>query len=189
MRKVLFFAAIVLFSFTKANGQFRVGFGLGYAIPSGDIADFTDGGISFGLEGAYAVTEKIDVGLLLQFDGLIGADIEGTETSAGAVAIGSYMANGRYYFTEEGFRPYFGLGLGLATVSQAGSEVSISAGGATVTATTADVNESGLGLRPALGFKYGVLHMNVAYLSAGKINDTSVADMSINLGLLFSFGG
>ena len=94
------------------------------------------------------------------------------------------MINGRYFFTEEGFRPYVGLGLGLATISQA--SVSVDVGGQDI---DVDVNESGLGLRPALGFKYGVLNMNVAYLSAGKIQDTSVADISFNIGLLFSFGG
>ena len=189
MKKVLLIAAVALFSISAANAQFRAGFGLGYAIPSGDIADFTSGGLTFNIEGAYAVTENIDAGILLQFDGLIGADIEGTNTSAGALAIGSYLENGKYYFTTEGFRPYVGLGLGLASVSAGGSEVSVETGGVTTTVTSADVSESGFAFRPALGFQYGILHMNAAYLSAGKVGEASVADITINLGLLFTFGG
>ncbi len=90
------------------------------------------------------------------------------------------MVNGRYYFTESGFRPYGSLALGLASI-----------GAIEVDGTTAELaaSTSNFAFRPALGFKYGVLNVNAAYLSAGKTGDTSVSDITVNLGLLFTFGG
>lgn len=91
------------------------------------------------------------------------------------------MLNGRYFFTESGFRPYASLGLGLATIGaievdgDANAELAASA--------------SNFAFRPALGFKYGVLNVNAAYLSAGKTGEASVSDIAFNLGLLFTIGG
>lgn len=108
----------------------------------------------------------------------------GTEVTASydGVAIGSYLLNGRYFFTEEGFRPYVSLGLGLATVGAVEIEETNSNG-------TASASTSNFALRPALGFKYGVLNVNAAYLNAGKSGDYSISDISFNIGLLLTFGG
>ncbi len=97
------------------------------------------------------------------------------------MGIGSYLLNGRYYFSEEGFRPYGSLGLGLASVGSVDIEIA----GETVEGE----GSSNFAIRPALGFKYGVLNMNLAYLNAGKTGDSSVSDFSINIGLLFTIGG
>jgi hypothetical protein len=177
MKKLLLVAAIALLGF-GVNAQVRLGFGTGYAIPLGDIADFTDGGITGSFELGYAVTEDIDVSIIAQGDFLAGGDVNGA--SVGAVAISSYLLNGRYYFSEDGFRPYGSLGLGLANVGSVDLEVA----GTTVEGESS----SGFALRPALGFKYGVLNMNLAYLNAGKSGDASVSDFSINIGLLFTIG-
>lgn len=101
------------------------------------------------------------------------------------VTISSFLANFRYYLSENKFKPYASLGLGMVKVTQDG--VNFGAG------TVGAVDESNLAIRPALGFKYGILNMNVAYLTAGKVGEgeaeSSVGDISINLGLLFTFGG
>ncbi|MEW7290593.1 hypothetical protein [Aquimarina sp. 2304DJ70-9] len=183
MKKLLLFTAVALLGFTATNAQVKLGFGLGYAMPTGDIADFTDGGVSGHFELGYGVTEDIDVSFLYQGDFLIGANGEGG-ISYGAIALGSYMVNGRYYFTKEGFRPYGSLGLGITSVGAIELE-SVSAG----TNVEVGASTSNFAIRPALGFKYGVLNMNFSYLSAGKVGDTSVSDFGINLGLLFTFGG
>ncbi|WP_025739593.1 hypothetical protein [Aquimarina pacifica] len=178
MKKFLLIAAVALLGINATNAQVRLGLGVGYALPSGDISDIVDGGISAHFELGYAVTESIDVSILYQGDFLVGADVDGL--SYGNVAVGSYMLNGRYYFTEDGFRPYGSLGLGLASIGAIEiGDTEIDGGAST----------SNFAIRPALGFKYGVLNMNVAYLSAGKVGDGSVGDITINLGLLFSFGG
>ncbi len=186
MRKFLLLAAVTLLGMTATNAQVKFGFGLGYALPTGDIADFTDGGVSAHLELGYGVTEDIDVSFLYTGDFLVGSDLN-VDTgvgqisgSVGNVAIGTFMLNGRYYFTKEGFRPYGSLGLGFATIGAVEvDDVSAEVAGST----------SNFAFRPALGFKYGVLNMNASYLSAGKAGDISVNDFAINLGLLFTFGG
>lgn len=181
MKKLLLIACVALFGFS-ANAQVRLGFGLGYAVPSGDIADFTDGGLSGHFELGYAITDDIDVSFLYQGDFLIGADVEGG--SIGNVTLGSYMLNGRYYFKEEGFRPYGSLGFGLTSIGtlefESDDDSLVVDGGA---------SESSFAFRPALGFKYKLLNFNVAYLSAGKVNEASVADITVNIGLMFTIGG
>ncbi|SHJ07111.1 hypothetical protein [Aquimarina spongiae] len=184
MKKTLLFIAVALFGFTATNAQVKLGFGVGYAVPSGDVADFTDGGIAAHFELGYGITENIDVSFLYAGDFLVGADIVAvagqTAAEIGNVAVGSYLLNGRYYFTDTAFKPYGGLGIGLATI-----------GAIEVDGTSAELaaSTSNFAIRPALGFKYGVLNVHAAYLSAGKTGDASVGDISFNLGLLFTFGG
>lgn len=184
MKKKLLFIAVALLGLTATNAQVKFGFGVGYAIPSGDIADITDGGFSANLELGYGITENIDVSVFVHGDFLTGAD-EGS-LSYDTVAFGSYMINGRYYFTKEGFRPYGSLGLGITDIAQ----IEASGGNSTIAAAARTSNFS---FRPALGFKYGILNVNAAYLNAGKIGEgdakQSISDIAINVGLLFTFGG
>ncbi len=179
---MLILAVVALLGLTATNAQVKLGLGVGYAIPSGNVADFTDGGISAHFELGYGVTENIDVSFLYTGDFLVGADLaEGAIIgSIGNVAVGTYMVNGRYYFTESGFRPYGSLALGLASIGA----IEVDGTAAELAAST-----SNFAFRPALGFKYGVLNVNAAYLSAGKTGDASVSDIAFNLGLLFTFGG
>ncbi len=182
MKKLLFFTAIVVLGLTTTNAQVKFGFGLGYALPVGDIGDFTDGGIAGHAELGYGITNNIDVSIYYQGDFLVGADLEndGTVTSVGNVTVSSFMLNGRYFFKEDGFRPYGSLGLGLASIGSIDFEDN---------ATSAGASSSNFAFRPAVGFKYKVLNFNVAYLTAGKSGDASVGDLTVNVGLLFTFGG
>ncbi len=187
MRKILVLAVVTLLGMTTTNAQVKFGFGFGYAVPSGDIADITDGGLSAHLELGYGVTENIDVSILWQGDFLTGADVQindiQSSVSYGAVALGSFLVNGRYFFTDTKFKPYGSLGLGLATIGSIEIESNITTVQGNVGST------SNFAFRPAVGFKYGVLNMNAAYLNAGKVGDTSISDFTVNIGLLFTFGG
>ena len=186
MKKLLFVVAVAFVTFS-ASAQVKLGFGLGYASPMGDIADVTDGGISGHFELGYGITEQIDASIYYQEDFLAGGSTSiGSETAEfGAVAIGTYMLNGRYFFTDSKFKPYGSLGLGLASIG------SIEIEGSDNGVEDADAAEStsNFAFRPAIGFKYGVLNMNLAYLNAGKVGDGSVSDLTFNIGLLFTFGG
>ncbi|WP_271769910.1 hypothetical protein [Aquimarina algiphila] len=185
MRKFLLLAAVILLGITATNAQVKLGFGLGYALPLGDASDFLDGGVSAHFELGYGVTQDIDVSILYQGDFLVGGDqtINGQNVSFGALAIGSYLVNGRYFFRKEGFRPYGSLGLGISSIGSIEIE-SNTIGDQVVAGST-----SNFAIRPALGFKYGVLNMNAAYLNAGKVGDASISNFTINIGLLFTFGG
>jgi len=193
MKNIIFILTILLFGLTTTTAQVkRLGLGFGYALPSGDIADITAGGLAAHFEVGYAVTRSIDVSLFYSGEFLAGGSRDigaGTTVDYRAVAIGSYMLNGRYYFAEDGFRPYASLGLGLSSIGAV--EIEVQGGGVEGADTSESV--SNFAFRPALGFKYGVLNMNVAYLSAGKTGEgeaeASVSDITINLGLLFSIGG
>ncbi|WP_340076557.1 outer membrane beta-barrel protein [Leptobacterium sp. I13] len=176
MKKLLFLAVMIAFGATSANAQFKAGFGLGYAFPTGDITDFADGGISGYGEIGYGINENFDISLLYQGDFLIGADVSGG--SLENITMSSFLANARYFFGVTKFKPYVGLGLGFTDISQ-DDLAGFSGSG---------VDESNFGIRPSVGFKYGVLNVNAAYLSAGKIEDTTVSDFTINVGLLFTFG-
>ena len=187
MKKLLLL--ITMFAFTlTASAQFKAGFGLGYAFPSGDIADIAGGGISGNLEVAYGINETIDIGILYQGDFLVGVSGDETNAEFENTTISSFLANFRYYLSENKFKPYASLGLGMAKVSQD----AITGSGAGI-GYEGGIDKSNLAIRPALGFKYGILNMNVAYLTAGKVGEgeaeASVGDISINLGLLFTFGG
>lgn len=186
MKKTIFCIAVSLLGFVAASAQVKLGLGLGYAIPSGDIKDILDGGVSFNLEAGYGVTEDIDVSLLYQADLLVGIDEGGS--SFGNLTIGSILANGRYFFIKEKFRPYAALGIGIASVGAVEIEADSAIFSGSIIAAESTSN---FAVRPAIGFKYGVLNVNAAYLSAGKIDsiDTSVGDISFNIGLLFTIGG
>ncbi|KAA1244388.1 outer membrane beta-barrel protein [Aquimarina sp. RZ0] len=183
MKKLLLFTTIAVLGVTAMNAQVKFGFGLGYAAPLGDIADFTDGGIAGHAELGYGITDNIDVSLYYQGDFLIGADIQGdTVASFGNVTLGSFMLNGRYFFKEDGFRPYGSLGIGITSIGS----IDIEGDGQTVSTGESSSNFS---FRPAIGFKYKVLNFNVAYLSGGKSGEASVGNITANVGLLFTFGG
>lgn len=190
MKRILLLLTFVLAGITTTNAQVKLGFGLGYAFPMGDVSDIADGGITGYAEVGYGVTESIDISLVYQGDFLIGADVEGTSASLENVNITSFLLNGRYFFKEKGFRPYGGLGLGLANVSQDGISASVDLGdGNEFDLSGGGVDESNFAIRPTLGFQYGVLNVNATYLNAGKIGDSSVSDFSFNIGLLFTIGG
>ncbi|PKV51984.1 outer membrane protein with beta-barrel domain [Aquimarina sp. MAR_2010_214] len=187
MKKILLFTAVALLGLTATHAQVKFGFGVGYAVPSGDVADITDGGFSGYLELGYGITENIDVSLLYQGDLLLGEDLNNIGYEIGNVFISSFIANGRYFLNDDGFRPYVGFGMGLASVSQA--NYALGDGNALGGFDT----ETNFVVRPSLGFKYGILNINAAYLNAGKIGEgdekNTVSDFSFNVGLLFTFGG
>ena len=177
MKKILLITALFLGAIISSNAQIRLGLGVGYATPSGDIADFLKGGVAANAEVGYGVTDHLDLSLMYQGDFLIG-DVEGLEV--GAVTLSSIMANGRFYLLEKVFKPYVGLGVGFTNVKQG----SVTIDGEDITGES----ESNFAIRPAVGFKVGPLNVSAAYLSAGKLGEASVSDISFNIGTLFSIG-
>ncbi|MFC5044363.1 hypothetical protein ACFSTE_14455 [Aquimarina hainanensis] len=183
MKKTWIIIIISLLSFTTSQAQIKAGFGVGFVSPSGDLADIAEGGLTITAEAGYGVLKQLDVSLLYQLDIFAEEKLGGVNLAT--VKMGTVLANARYYFREDGFQPYVGLGIGLASIKQ--GDYSIVSNGINVNVTGFD--ESNFAFRPALGFKYGILNVHTAYLNAGKVEESTVGDLTFNIGLLFTFGG
>ncbi|MTI40154.1 outer membrane beta-barrel protein [Fulvivirga lutimaris] len=139
MKKTLLLMVFVAIGMT-ANAQefkpFKVGLGFGYAIPSDG-----GGGIAIYLEPGYRITDAILLNLRIESAAM--AKVVGTQ-EAKVAASASYTVNGQYYFNNNDFRPFAGLGLGL--FANANVEVSGQAGSASAGTV--------IGFYPRLGFDY-----------------------------------
>jgi len=84
---------------------FKVGLHLGYAAPADG-----GGGVAFAFEPAYRINDAIAVGLRIEAAAL--AKIV-NEQEASLSTSSSYALFGQYYLSNNNFRPFVGLGLGL----------------------------------------------------------------------------
>jgi hypothetical protein len=151
-KRFLTIFALVIFAAGAVNAQefkkFRVGTGLGYAKPGGKGAG---GGLLWALEPGYRVNDQILANLRIE-----GAIVtRGTVTDTGGdfdvAGISSYTLNGQYYFNNNGFRPFAGLGFGM--FSLAGVSMSATTSGAS--SASASAAQSKIGFYPRLGFDAG----------------------------------
>lgn len=126
MRKTVFATAIFVMALstqTFAQDQagefkpFKVDVSLGYAIPSGGTG--AKGGVLFAIEPKYAIMQQLSVGLRIEVAATIsGVDASGNvSNNASAKASGSYLATGDYYFSNNDFRPFLGVGVGIFTTA------------------------------------------------------------------------
>ena len=121
MRNIYVTIAAVVFtviSFGANAQQIGIGAGAGYQAATGDLAENGTLGFLFRLEGNYYINEKIGAGIEYQGGLLaVNTDADDFDLSEDALGTGLYLLKGEYFLKEEGFRPYGGLGLGLATYS------------------------------------------------------------------------
>ncbi len=164
MKKTLlligFIGAALLTAQAQEYKPVKVGLGLGYASPGGDGAK---GGVLLYLEPAYRVNDQIAVGLRLETAVMArGVTVTSGGTSvtsdAEVKANASYTVNGQYYFSNNNFRPFAGLGLGIYSLASA--SVSVSGGGSSASASAA---ASKFGFYPRLGFDVGHFTMQIEY--------------------------
>ncbi|MEQ9465942.1 MAG: hypothetical protein RLN88_00950 [Ekhidna sp.] len=174
MKKVILsFCAVTLFAFT-ASAQFHFEFGLNGNLPQGDAADTYSFGAGVYLEPRYAMSDNLDVGLLIGFNGLAGGDINsvGTaNTEVSAAAVVPVLGTGTYRFSGNKVSPYAGAGIGLYFVKTGEASVS-----GMVVAESA--TESEFGFAPRAGVFIGRLNLGVAYNIAGDLKY-----MQFNLGV------
>lgn len=161
---LLLFVAAAFATQAQEYKPVKVGLGLGYASPSGTGAK---GGVLFYLEPAYRVNDMIAVGLRLESAVMArGYEISGTTTSSSVdldvSAAGSYTVNGQYYFSNNTFRPFAGLGLGIYSLAAVKASASSGLGGSTSSATVS-ASSSKFGFYPRLGFDLGHFTMQVEY--------------------------
>ncbi len=182
MKKYLvlaFFAICALGVNAQDFKPFQLYLGLGYAIPADG-----GGGILIDLEPAYRINDALAVGLRLESAAM--AKTVGT-TEASIAGVGSYTVNGKYYLSNNTFRPYVGAGLGLYNLAA----VSTSANGGSFE------GGSSFGFYPRIGFDLGHFNLNIDYniigssqvqVTAGDAPEIKNSYIGIRIGGFF-FGG
>lgn len=169
--------------------KFKVGVGAGYASPSGDGAK---GGVLFTLEPAYRVQDNIQVGLRMEWAVIARGVVQANSTSSSfdvdVKAIGSYTVNGQYYFSNNNFRPFVGVGTGLYKLA------AVAVSGNSNGNNSADVNiaaASKLGFYPRVGFdaKHFTLSIDYNIVPASKSGNTEVKNSYLGVRLGAFFGG
>jgi hypothetical protein len=160
MKKFTYALALSVLAVSIAHAQeykkFKVGFGLGYASAGGYGSS---GGAIVTFEPAYRVQDNISVGLRLE-SALItrGYSQNFSGASINVAAIGSYTVNGQYYFSNNAFRPFAGLGLGIFSMADVKADVT-----GTSSSVDAAAAESKFGFYPRVGFDYHHFSMSADY--------------------------
>jgi hypothetical protein len=163
MKKSLSIVMLVfVFAAFKANAQVvRVGTGLGAG----------KGGLNLNvIELGYAPNANIEAGAY--FGLTVGGEADNSNTTATAEGGARYGLQGKYYFREEGFKPYAGLQLGLLSGGSLDVDSNSSTGVTDAKAKTK------FDVAPLLGFRVGPLNINASYQKGVRFN----------VGLLFGFG-
>ncbi|MDR1886479.1 MAG: hypothetical protein LBQ70_01055 [Prevotellaceae bacterium] len=172
------FCSVALTAQSQEFKPFRVDGGLGYGIPVGDNYD---AGLTFYLEPKYAVLDKIAVGL--RWEGSLFAGATDDETSASASLSSGYLVTGDYYFNNNKFRPFAGIGLGLHRI--AGASASINVGAEEVELSTEGKTNFGGLIRAGADFAH--MRLTLSYNYAGKIGDETHHYLGVTFG--FFIGG
>lgn len=164
MKKLTLITLFILCLNTIVNAQnefkkIKVFTGLGYAAPNGG-----GGGFIFDFEPAYRIIDPIAVGFRFEAAGLV-KDVDGESLDLSLVV--SYTLNGQYYFTNGGFRPYIGIGLG---VYEFGSVSLDSQSGSADT-------DSQFGFYPRIGFDAGHFNLNVDF---NIVPDSEIQGIDLN---------
>lgn len=164
--------AVFVMAAMSTNAQdfkkFKVGIGLGYAVPSKGSA-----GVLLYLEPMYRIQDNIAVGLRIETAALAGETPAGVTTSLSVSAVGSYTLSGQYYFGAGTFRPFVGAGIGVFTVAAAtadiaGSSVQLSA------------SSSSIGFYPRVGFDLGHFNVSLDYnIVPEQSSDITIAGIGL----------
>jgi outer membrane protein X len=122
MKKLIFVGTMALVSMVtfaqKGSGSrvfkpFKADIGIGFAIPGGSGSK---GGVLFSVEPKYAVLPNLSVGLRFEGAAMInGTNLDNSSDNADfkVQATSSYLVTGDYYFTNNDFKPFAGVGAGL----------------------------------------------------------------------------
>ncbi len=142
--------------------RFRVDLGGGYGIP---FTEGLDGGALFYLEPKFEVIPQVSVGL--RWDGTLfaGASVDADGGSGGVKLSSGFLATGDYHFTNTGFRPFAGGGLGMYSVAGASVSVNVGDNNPNVNADTDASNNFALMLRAGFDVAHWrlVLSYNAAF--------------------------
>ena len=179
MKKVILIVGAFVLA-TAMNAQIQVGANFLIGFPSGDWADGANTGFGGGVEGLYFFNDDLAAGLEINFLSF-GLETSGIAGADGSITQLPITVKGEYYFMDDAFRPFVGLGLGYYA-GKTKTTVTIPFFGT----QTVEANTSGLGLSPRVGAVYQVsdligLVLNIQYnlLLTQSVDGTS-ADSKLN---------
>lgn len=183
MRKFLLTTlAVGTVIFTNAQTEqtfkpFKVDLAFGYPFPAGKGSK---GGALFAIEPKYALNDKVTLGLRMEAALTAQGTVSSELINADVKASGSYLATADYYFSENSFRPFFGVGAGIFTNASANAN--------SETQTTSEVKSgSKFGFTPRAGFELGHFRTAIEYNFAGKMGNVNHDYLGVKLG--FFLGG
>ncbi|MGV3557028.1 outer membrane beta-barrel protein [Larkinella arboricola] len=166
-----FFTFITLSATAQEFKPFKVNVSLGYARPAGSGVS---AGLLTSLEPKYGITDNLDLGLRAEVAVMARAiTVNGQDGDVSAKGMGSYLLTGTYYFSQNNFRPYVGLGAGLYSI--AGTSVTITDGqieGENPDDYTVEATNK-FGAMARIGFKASHFNLGVEY----NIVPTSKSDV------------
>jgi hypothetical protein len=131
--------------------KFRVGVGLGYAKAGGKGAS---GGVLWAIEPGYLVSDQILANLRIESATVVRGTVSDTGADFDVAGIGSYTLNSQYHFTNNGFRPFAGVGLGMYNLA---AIILKSSTGSSASA------ETKFGFYPRVGFDAGHFTVCIDY--------------------------
>lgn len=186
MKKLSLLVTLLVVFTVAANAQeykkFKVGVGAGFALPGGSGAK---GGVLFGIEPAYRLTDNIAIGLRWEAAAVVRGASEtiSSDVDLEVAGISSYTLNGNYYFMEGNFRPFVGAGLGIYSLAAVDYSVDGS--------STQEAVEAGskFGFYPRVGFDAGHFTLNIDFNLIPQ-SDIAGADVAITNNYIgFRLGG
>lgn len=164
--------------------KFRVGLGVGYAMSTGSGAK---GGILATLEPSYRLQDNILLGLRFESAVITRGLSEdfGSSISIDVAGIGSYTLNGQYYFNNNNFRPFAGLGMGLYSLAAIGVDVNVDGETESVEIDA----ESKFGFYPRVGFDAGhfTMAVDLNLIPTTKVDGSEVEFKNSYLGFRAGF--
>jgi len=190
MKKLIVSILMLTFFFTSSNAQFDIdklfgGANLAYAKPVGEFSDYAKGGFSYNVLAGYQLTEKIGVGL--EYGNAVTAALD-TTLQSGLLGVNlyglqSFLAKGWYRFTTGTVRPYVGLGIGGAQISEPDFTFTDAATNEEVTVEGA--SRVGLGANIELGINIKGFNLSYSYNISGKgpkepVFNENIKDLNLN---------
>ncbi|MFZ4400656.1 MAG: hypothetical protein ACOYO1_11520 [Bacteroidales bacterium] len=167
-------AVVLIAGFTStSNAQISIGAKAGIALPMGTFGDAVGMGFGGSAIGEYTLNDNMTLGLNIGVYSFAGKTISlpflGDITGPSSTII-PIIADFKYYFSAENFKPYAGAGLGMYMFNNGGG--------------------SNLGISPKVGFwmgdgfQYGAsIDYNMIFVTGG-----SNAYLGINVGILYPLG-
>lgn len=194
MKTYLVFITCMLITFSKLLAQdlkpFKVGIGLGYAVP-GSTGAGAGGGALFFIEPAYRATDNVLIGLRLE-SAVIARGVKGVgddDVSGDVSSNVSYTLNTQYYFNDHYVRPFIGAGLGL--FSLAAVKFNTASQNNSIDANEVKA-ETRFGFYPRIGIDAGHFNFTIDYNFIPKTDIPGIGEVKNNyLGIRagFSIGG